>query len=84
MTKEATSKTDSGLVKAPERSTVALCNGLQREPLKQGRCGFLMYQSTQLRHVLRWVEKNSCDGSIKHDLSRNANTTRIMYLYKAA
>ena len=28
-------------------------------------------------------EKNSCTGNIKHDPSRNANSTRDMYMYKA-
>lgn len=89
MTKQAKSKTDSGLVKAPERSTLALlASRLSSEPQKPAGPVWILHvpmypAPLALRHVLRWVEKNSCDGSIKHDLGRNANTTWIMYFYKA-
>lgn len=89
MTKQAKSKTDSGLVKARSVRRSLSASRLQRE-LQQpvGPLWVLqvpMYPApSALRHVLRWVEKNSCDGSIKHDLGRNANTrTGIMYFYKA-
>jgi hypothetical protein len=84
MTKQAKRKTRSGSVKGAEafsaRDPQLLISALG--PL---RILYVpMYPAPlALRHVLRLVEKNSCDGSIKHDLGRNANTCRIVYFYKA-
>jgi hypothetical protein len=92
MTKQSKVKKRSALVKAPicnVRSLQTTCRrNLGVTLTTEGAVVDVAYlyegiQLLALRHILRLVQKNSYDGSIKHDLGRNANTCRNMYTYTA-